>query len=93
MKNVTVFTEDGAFALFFRPHPGDLTAQESPPPGIYHPRQKKNVNARESAWGEGGGGKGWAQLALTDALRPPEHVAKEISRLIVLSRLTRPTGL
>ena len=25
----------------FRPHPGDLTAHESPPPGICHPRQKK----------------------------------------------------
>ena len=25
----------------FRPTPGDLTAQESPPPGICHPRQKK----------------------------------------------------
>ena len=37
-KNVAVLTEDGAFALFFRPHPGDLTAQESPPPGIYHRR-------------------------------------------------------
>ena len=28
------------FALFCRPHPGDLTAQESPPPGICHPREK-----------------------------------------------------
>ena len=41
MKNVAVLMEDGALALFFRPHPGDLTAQESPPPGICHPRQKK----------------------------------------------------
>ena len=41
MKNVAVLTGDGAFALFFRPHPGDLTAQESPLPGIWHPRQKK----------------------------------------------------
>ena len=32
MKNVELLTEDGAFALFFRPHLGDLTAQESPPP-------------------------------------------------------------
>ena len=41
MKNIAVLTEDRAFALFFHPHPGDLTAQESPPPGICHPRQKK----------------------------------------------------
>ena len=33
MKNVAVLTEDGAFVLFFGPHQGDLTAQESPPPG------------------------------------------------------------
>ena len=34
MEHVAVFTEDGAFALFFVPTPGDLTAQKSPPPGI-----------------------------------------------------------
>ena len=44
--------------------PGDLTAQES------HPREfaiqgKKNANARGSA---PGGGGGWAQLQLADAL-------------------------
>ena len=54
MKNVAVSTEeDGAFVLFFRPHPGDLTAQES------HPREfaiqgKKTANARGSARGAGG---------------------------------------
>ena len=46
-----------AFALFFRPLPGDLTAQESPPPGISFPRQKKMIMP---------GGR-WAQLELTDA--------------------------
>ena len=39
--SIAVLTEDGAFALFFRPNPGDLTAQESPHRGICHPRQKK----------------------------------------------------
>ena len=43
MKNVALLTEDGTFALFFRPRPPppphrDLAAQESPPPGICHPR-------------------------------------------------------
>ena len=41
MKNVAVLMEDGTFALLFHPHTGDLTAQESPPPGISHPRPKK----------------------------------------------------
>ena len=46
------------------PTPGDLTAQEYPPPrGICHPRQK-NANAQGSARGGGG----WAQAELTDAL-------------------------
>ena len=58
MKNVAVLTDDRAFALFFRPHPGDLTAQESPPPEICHPRQK-NANARGSARRGGGGCREW----------------------------------
>ena len=33
MKNVAVLTEDGAFALFFRPHPGGFDSS-SP-----HPRE------------------------------------------------------
>ena len=62
MTNVAVLTKDGAVALFFRPHPGDLTAQESPPPGICY-QGKKNANARVSArwWG-------WTQVELTDVL-------------------------
>ena len=34
MKTVAVLTDDGAFAPFFVPTLGDLTAQESPRPGI-----------------------------------------------------------
>ena len=67
MKNVAVLTEDGHLPFFFVPTPGDLTAQESPPTRICHPRQKKAEN-----WGQpgrevggGGGGGGWAQLELT----------------------------
>ena len=52
MKNVAVLMEDGAFALFFRPHPGDLTAIQG----------KKNANG-QGLTGEGG----LARLELTDA--------------------------
>ena len=55
LKNVAVLTEDGAFALFFVPIPGDLTAQESPPSGICHPRQKKMLMPGISRGREGGG--------------------------------------
>ena len=41
MKNVAALTEDGAFPSFLVLTPGDLTAEESPPLGICHPRQKK----------------------------------------------------
>ena len=57
MKNVAVLTEDGAFALFFRPHPGEFDSSRVPTPGICHPRQK-NANARRSARGGGGLGAG-----------------------------------
>ena len=38
MKNVAVLMEDGAFALFFRPHPREFAIQG-----------KKNANARTGA--------------------------------------------
>ena len=44
MKNVA---EDGAFAVFFRPHPREFATQG-----------KKNANARASARGEGVQGLG-----------------------------------
>ena len=33
MKNVAVLTEDGVFALFFRPHPGGFERSIVPTPG------------------------------------------------------------
>ena len=63
IKNVAVLMEDRHLPSFFISILGDSTAQESPPPGICHPRQRINANARRSAAG------GWAQLELTDALQ------------------------
>ena len=57
MKNVAVLTEAGHLPSFSVPTPEDLTAQESPLPGICHPRQsQKNADAWGSARGGGGGG-------------------------------------
>ena len=64
MKSVAVLTEDGAFALFFRPHPGGFDSSRVPTPGNFPSKAKKNANAQGSARGGGG----WAQLELTDAL-------------------------
>ena len=67
MKNVAVLTQDGHLPSFFIHTPGDLTAQESPPLGICHPRQIK-CQCPGSARKGGGKRGGWAQVELTDAL-------------------------
>ena len=41
MKNVAVLTEDGAFALFFRPHPGGFDSSRVPTPWNLPPKAKK----------------------------------------------------
>ena len=46
MKSVAVLTEDGAFALFFRPHPGGFDSSRVPTPGNFPSKAKKNANAR-----------------------------------------------
>ena len=47
---------DGHLHSFIVPTVGDLTAQESPPPTICHPRQKKCLCPGVSPEGGGGGG-------------------------------------
>ena len=69
-KKVAVLTKNGAFALFFRPHPGGFDSSRVPTPGNLPSKVKKNANARGSARGGGGG---WAQVELTDALRRKEN--------------------
>ena len=56
MKNVAVLTEDGAFALFFRPHPREFAihGKKMLMPGG-QPGRRRGVLGR------------WAQLELTDA--------------------------
>ena len=41
MKNVAVLTEDGAFALFFRPHPGVFDSSRVPTPWEFTIQGKK----------------------------------------------------
>ena len=64
MKNVAVLTENGAFALFFRPHPRWFDSSRVPPPGNLPSKVKKIL----MPGGQPGEGGGWAQLELTDAL-------------------------
>ena len=55
---------DGAFALFFRPHPGGFDSSRVPIPGEFAIQGQEHANARGQPE-EGGGGR--AQLELTDA--------------------------
>ena len=52
-----MLTEEGAFAFFFRPHPGGFESLRLPTPGNLPSKAKKNANARGSAR-EGGGALG-----------------------------------
>ena len=62
MKNVAVLTEDGAFALFFRPHPGGFDSSRVPTPGNLPSKAKKLL----MPGGQSGGGAG-RRLELTGA--------------------------
>ena len=77
MKNVALLTENGAFALLFRPHPGGIWQLKSPHPREFAIQGPKNANARGSAR-EGGGGGGWAQVELTDALNVMKIVNENV---------------
>ena len=62
MKNVAVLTEDGAFALFFRPHPEVFDNSRVPTPGNLPSKAKKMLKP-------GGQPRGcWAKVELTGAL-------------------------
>ena len=56
IKNVAVLTEDGAFALFFRPHPGGFDSSRVPTPGNWPSKAKKMLMPRGQPGGRGQGG-------------------------------------
>ena len=68
MKNVAVLTEDGAFAVFFRPHPGGFDSSRVPSPRSLPSKAQKILMPGGQPRGGGGGGGGWVQLEFTDAL-------------------------
>ena len=69
VRNVAVWSEDGAFALFFRPHPGGYESSRVPTPGNLSSKAKKKTkqnktNAYANArWlARGGAGCSWNWL-------------------------------
>ena len=58
MKNLAVLTEDGASALFFRPHPGGFDSSRVATPGSLPSKAKKMLMPGGQPRGERGGGGG-----------------------------------
>ena len=73
MKKVAMLTEDGAFALFFRPQPRAFDSSRVPTPGNLPSKANKMI--MPGGQPGGGGGLGAAGIELTDALpqRPWER--------------------
>ena len=59
MKNVAVLTEDGSFALFFRPHPGEFDSSRVTTLGNLPFKAKQKLMLGGQPDGGGGGGGGW----------------------------------
>ena len=60
MKNVAALTEDGAFALFFRPHPAGFDSSRVPTPGNLPSKAKKMLMLGGQPGGVlGAGGIDW----------------------------------
>ena len=56
IKNVALLTEDGAFALFFLPHPGGFASSRVPTPRNLPSKAKKMLTpGGQPRRGEGGG--------------------------------------
>ena len=56
MKKVAMLTEDGAFALFFRPHPRAFDSSRVPTPANFPSKANKMIMPGGQPGGGGGGG-------------------------------------
>ena len=68
MKNVAVLTEDGAFALFSRPHPGGFDSSRVPTPGNLGSKAKKMPMPEGEPGGGGAAGRSWNWLMHYDII-------------------------
>ena len=79
MKNVAVLTEDGAFALFFRPHPGGFDSSRVPTPGNLPSKAKKML--MPGVQPGGGPGRRWNWLMHSAQVRDPSLALRDFMRL------------
>ena len=68
MENVAVLTEDGIFALLFRPHTGGFDSLKVHTPGNLPSKGNKMQKCQCPGHNPGGGEGGQAELELTYAL-------------------------
>ena len=62
IKNVALLTEDGAFALFFLPHPGGFASSRVPTPGNLPSKAKKMLMPGGQPGERGAAGRSWNWL-------------------------------
>ena len=79
IENVAVLTKDGTFAPFFRPHPVGFDNLRVSTPGNLPSKTKKML----MPGGQPGGGRGWAQVELSDA------VATKVSFRVALEEILK----
>ena len=74
MKNVAALTEDGAFALFVRPHPGGFDSSGVPTPGNLPSKAKKLLMPGGEPGGVlGAGGIDWCITKVCRGSGAKEH--------------------
>ena len=97
IKNVAVLTEDGAFALFFRPHLGGFDSSRVPTPGNLPSKAKKMLMpggqpGGGGVWGLGAGGIDWCIILKMCFLGRPhlrsegKKIAKDIKKSRIFKR-------
>ena len=87
---VQCWRRTGHLPSFCVPTLGDLTAQESPPPGICHPRQK-NANDRGQPGGGRRAGRSWHWLMQNYHRQPPQKTNFLIVLLYIVIKITHGT--
>ena len=81
MKNVAVLTEDGAFALFFRPHPRGFDSSRLPTPGNLPSKAKKMLMPGGQPGGGGGGlGAGGIDWCIIISVTPARLTWNKLAR-------------
>ena len=87
MKNVTVLTKDGAFALFFPPHPGGFDSSRVPIPREFAIQGQKIANAGGQPGAGVGLGTAGIDWCINITISPLSHTKCRVFHLCSFSSL------